>query len=298
MPFEAVVATLAVGALAVWSGIYHRGPAGGTWDVRIFTLYIPSAFTFTFVLLVGRALGTNAAILGAIVILGFFAARFAFGSLRRRDFERLCAKLATSGDDASVAAVDASLERIRRSHEGRSRGYEAWARWVLYAAAQASQADRTADALRWTCALRTEELPPSLRAMRAQYVAAFAIAQGRREQARQALAAVPRPAPSPRIEQALLGTEGVLEGLEGDASAARRRAERALATKLDPAVRLMWQTTRAHALATLGESAEARAVLLALRDENGEFMLRRIARQGGPASPLASALLQDAAPYR
>jgi hypothetical protein len=298
MPFETVVATLAVCVLALFPSFYPRGVTRGTWDVRINNFYLPAVATFTFVLLLGHAFGPVGAIVTALVILVLLAARVARVSSQARELRRACASLATNADDASVAAIDASLDRLRHSQEGKPRGYERWAQWVLYAAAQASRADRSADALRWTRALRAQDLPPSLRAMHAQYVAACAINEGQRDLARQALAELRRPAPSPAIEQALLAVEGMLEGLEGDADAARRRAERALATKLHPNLRVMWQVAQAHALATLVEPGEARALLVALRAERGDGILRYIARQAGPASPLASALLQGAAPYR
>jgi hypothetical protein len=298
MPFEIVVATVAACVLALFPSFYPRGVPRGSWDARVFAFYYPALVTFTAVLLVGHVFGPVAAIVTAVVALGFLAARVARGSSQGRELQRLCARLGASGDDASVAALDAALERLRRTCEGRSGGYELWGNWVLHAAGQASVADRTADALRWASAPRAPDLSPTLRALQAQCVAAFAITLGERDVARKALAQLRRPAPSPAIEQALLGIEGVLEGLEGDPEAARRRADRALATKLDPRVRIIWQMARAHALATLGESAEVRALLAAVREEHGDFILRRIARQAGPASPLASTLLDSAAPYR
>jgi hypothetical protein len=298
VPPEIVVATLAACVLALFPSFYPRGAPRVPWEARIFAFYFPALLTFTSVLLVGHAFGPIAAIVTALLILGFLAATVARAFSRARGLERLFARLRTTADDASVAAIDASLERLRVISEGRSGGYELWGKWMLHAATHASSANRTADALRWASAPRAQDLSPTLRAMQAQYVAAFAIGLGERDVARQALTELRRPALSPAIEQALLGMEGLLEGLGGDPEAARRRADRALATKLDPRVRVIWQMARAHALATLGESAEARALLAAMHEEQGDFILRRIARQAGPASPLASALLESGAPYR
>jgi hypothetical protein len=80
---------------------------------------------------------------------------------------------------------------------------------------------------------------------------------------------------------------------------ARGRAEEALEKKLHPNVRILWQLALAHALAALGEAPAARSLLASLRtSERGEFLLRGVVRQNGPASPLAASLLNDGGPYR
>jgi hypothetical protein len=239
------------------------------------------------------------AIAASLVVAGtsaYHRRRFAGWS---RGLDALCVGLGKNADDASIAALEGRLERLRRETLGHDHGVVVWGRWTIHAAVHAARAGRGDAALRWLEALPLADLPPSLRAMQAQAMAALAIGEGNRALAREAVARVRRPAPSREIEQGLVAVEGLLEALEGDAAAARQRAEDALATKLHPNVRLTWQATLAHALVALDDTPAARTLLASLRSaERGSSALRRIVRQSGPASTLAASLLSDDGPYR
>ena len=124
----------------------------------------------------------------------------------------------------AIAAVEARLERLRLDGKVRAGGFAQWARCTLDAAAARARAGRTDAALRWADTLHLQNLPPTLRAIHAQHVAAFAIGEGKRRRAREALARLRRRA-SPDVEQSLVAVEGTLEVLERDAAASRRRAE-------------------------------------------------------------------------
>jgi hypothetical protein len=125
-------------------------------------------------------------------------------------------------------------------------------------------------------------------------MAVASIALRDRGRARQVLASVRRPVPAVMWERALAALEVLLEAIDGDAAAAETRAAAGLAAETVPAVRSAWRTARAHALAALHRREEALAELRELRaGEPDHRVLERVARQGGPASPLAESLLVD-----
>jgi hypothetical protein len=55
---------------------------------------------------------------------------------------------------------------------------------------------------------------------------------------------------------------------------------------------------RAHALSKIGDTEEARKVLLAIRAKSGDAFLRRVVAHAGPASAIAESVLGDGGAYR
>ncbi len=100
------------------------------------------------------------------------------------------------------------------------------------------------------------------------------------------------------MERGIQAIEGLLEALEGDPLATLARADAALASPREPALRTTWLAARAHALAASSAHVEAHALLLAIRAEHGDLLLRRIGNHRGPASAAAEALLATQAAYR
>ena len=120
------------------------------------------------------------------------------------------------------------------------------------------------------------------------------------EERRACLGEVARPVSDPLWERALAAHEALLAALDGEAEPAEAASRAGFATEPDPILRLTWKMAHAHALAALGRDDEARAALLEVRDQAPDPQpLERVVRHGGPASPLAKALLTDTgAPYR
>ncbi len=133
--------------------------------------------------------------------------------------------------------------------------------------------------------------------MHAQIEAALRIGMNERARAREALARADRPAPEP-WEEALRAHEALLEALEGDAHAAAAQAAQRLEAPPKGHMKVIWQTVRAHALAKLGDTEEARRMLLAMRAEWGGAFVRRVATHAGPASQLAESVIADGGAYR
>jgi hypothetical protein len=268
------------------------GPGSG---VRFAAL---AMMTVGAVLAAGHAAGLAGAGMAALAIDGALAVHYVRRRLGQRELQAMCTALATTNDDAAFARVEARLAKLRAANEMHQGGYEACARWTLHAAAHASHAGRPAEGLRWAEAIDPAQVGPTVRAMRAQHVAAFAIGVGDRPRARAVLAGVRRPVSDTTVEGSLAAIEALLDALDGDTEAARAKAERALIRKWHPSVRLIWNAALAHARVAAGAPGEARALLIALRAEHGDFALRRVAGHQGPASALAAALLAGEAPYR
>lgn len=181
-----------------------------------------------------------------------------------------------------------------------------WVRWVdavLHVAANMARVGLAREALALVNRIPAEPLDPHTNGVRAQLVAAACIALGERERARRELATVRRPMADVRIERAIVATTILLDALEGDPEA-EARARDALQVDDDP----MLRAALAHALAAGGRRDEAASELEKLRDavqpEESALVplvpvLERVARQRGPASALAEALLAGVgAPYR
>jgi hypothetical protein len=194
--------------------------------------------------------------------------------------------------------VEEELARLREGADGYPKRYESWARWSLRAAAQASLAGHSADAVRWTDAIDPRRLDRSLRCVYAHRAASLRIGLGDRSGARVVLASAPRPADPAPVEQALAALDGLLDALDGDFVAALARAAEALGAPLDAAARATWLAARAHALEATGAQREAREVLCALQAQQGDMVIKGIVGHRGPASATAAVLLAAQGPYR
>jgi hypothetical protein len=269
------------------------------WQVGSLWWAAASIAAFGGVIIGGHAFGLAAAAFSGLSIVGTFAWTFRqrFGDTRK--LQALCEALGTDGDATTLRALEAELARHRERAEERTNGYHTWARWTLHAAARSSLAGHTAEALRWTDAIDPMRLRQALRGTYCQHVASFRIAAGDRAGARALLASTARPAEPTAMEEALQALEALIEALEGNAVAALGRADAALAVAAtDGPVKMIWLATRAHALEANGSAAEARAVLHAIRANQGDELLRRIVRHRGPASAAAEGILASQAPYR
>jgi hypothetical protein len=299
-----LVALLAtVGTLAMpW--VFHRGTDKFRWQ-SVFTTkqaWISWAYfsivIFAAVLIAGRHYGLAVAAACLLVVDGIYAYGFSRRFRSARHLDALCTTLEKRPTDENVAALGAALAAFRIEGEGRLNGYAVWVQWTHRAAIIAIATGRAEAARRWLDAVDPVRLDHDGRPVHAARLAVTRIELGDRSGARQILARVARPAAVPATEQALAALEGLLEALDGDAATALAKADAALDGPLDPTIRATWRVVRAHALERAGAPAEAREVLLALRGEYGERVLRRIANHGGPASASAATLLASPTPYR
>ncbi len=200
--------------------------------------------------------------------------------------------------------VEAEREQCRRALVGlvgKPSGFEPYSRWartVTYVAAGAVRAGFHEDGLYWCERLDRRRLDFEVSASRAQIMAAAFVALRDRKSAREVIASVPRPVRTPVWERALTAMTVLLDALEGDFASAEVRAREGLARETELVLKQTWRAARAHALAALERRDEAMQELRDLRtDDAGN--LERIARHGGPASPLAEALMAEGgAPYR
>jgi hypothetical protein len=260
---------------------------------------VPSAtFLFTVLTLVGRNWSHGWALAIALPADAAMVTVVAKRFLAPRRLRRACDTLERTNTPEALLEIEGALENLRKAAGGGNRADTAWAAWTLHAAARAYKAGHAQRALAWCSRIDETTLDRALRATRAQHVTAFRLAAGDRAGARRELARAPRPAGA--FEAALLAQEGLLDALEPQPNdrAVVARAERALGEKLDPAIRATWRAALAHARVAMGQQAEAREVLLALRLEEGPRALERIVAHGGPASELAVAVLRSDGPYR
>jgi hypothetical protein len=299
----AIATTLGIRALP---RALHRSSDAFRWGTGLkgapLWLAAASIVSFSTVVIAGRAFGLAGAALGSALLLGYFAWWFQrrFGTARR--FQTLCAALstatATESSETALRAIEAELARHREAMELHSNGYEAWAQWTLHAAARASLAGHTADALRWTEEIEGRRVSQTTRNVHLQYSASFRLTLGDRSAVRELLASASRPVEPAAMEIGLQTLEALLEALEGDPAAALARADKVLAAATEPTVKMALLAARAHALEASGAHPEARALLHAIRAEHGDVLLKRIASHRGPASGPAEALLASQAPYR
>jgi hypothetical protein len=123
--------------------------------------------------------------------------------------------------------------------------------------------------------------------------------------AKAALARVPRPAALESVERWISALDALFLALEGESEEALARAA-ALEGMGDPgtsaedaaAVRASIHLVRAHALAALGRTSEAREALGALRELAGNAGLDQAMHPAGPASELARRLRAKDPPRR
>ncbi len=269
-----------------------RGQATSVWWGLV------SIMSVAGVMMAGRAFGLAGAVASGLALESAFAWTFHRRYSTARRLQTLCAAVATGPAEKTLPALEAALARFRETSELRTNGYEAWAQWTLHAAIRASLAGNPAEALRWAEGIDPKRLSPKARWGHAQNVAALRVSVGDRPGARALLASARRPAEPAPIELGIQAIEGLLEALEGDPLAALARADAALASLREPALKMTWLAARAHALAGSNAHVEARALLHAIRAEHGDLPLRRIANHRGPASAAAEALLATHEAYR
>ncbi len=189
----------------------------------------------------------------------------------------------------------------------RMRDWSSWSKIVLFVAAHVARAGLPREALSLVDRIDRALLDPYTTGVRAQIVAACCVPLGERERARRELTTVARPARDALFERAIVATEILLDALDG-APTAEARARSSLAAERDPHVGSTLRAALAHALAASGQRDEAVAELRKLAAETPpppkdglplQPVLERVARQRGPASPLAEAILGgQSTPYR
>ena len=239
---------------------------------------------------------------GVAVALGlafnvFFGGRSFQAIGRSVRVRRLLEEVNGPGAASALAALEHEVEGLRGGRGGEKSNYDHRARWVLTIAANVARAGHPERALEWTTRIERGVLGRPLATMHAQHEAAFRLATGDRAGARRAIERASRPAIEP-WEDALLALEALLDALEGDAEAAVARTTGPLAANPPRLSRAMWQMARAHAQARLGATDEARDTLRALRNDEGDALLRRTVAHEGPASRLAESLLAEQGAYR
>ncbi|MGO8992019.1 MAG: hypothetical protein ACLQVI_01730 [Polyangiaceae bacterium] len=247
--------------------------------------------------LMTSAFGPMTALAAGLACNVFVGGRMFQATRRALRVRRLLKELAGPDATKALGALDHEIEGLRGGHGGEKSNYDHRARWVLSIAANVALAGHAQRALDWTRRLEPVALGRPVAAMHAQHEAAFRIAIGDRDGARQAIARAPRPAIAP-WEDALEALEALLEALDGDAQAAVDRTAGALERAPAGPSRATWQMARAHGLAKRGAVEDAREVLRTMRSEGGDSLLRRIVAHAGPASRLAETILSEQGAYR
>jgi hypothetical protein len=246
--------------------------------------------------LMAGLIGPEGALTVGLGLNVFLGVRFSIAVRRGLRLKGLAEGLVSKDPAVASAALEglekeiASILRMRGEPDIR-------ARWVLTIASTAIMAGHRERALAWTLRINPRRLSGEIRAMHAQIEAALRIGMNDLARAREALARADRPAPGP-WEDALRAHEALLEALEGDAQAAASQAAQRLEARPTGHVKATWQTVRAHALAKLGDTEEARRMLLAIRAEWGDGVVRRVVAHAGPASQLAESVIADGGAYR
>jgi hypothetical protein len=293
-----IVALAIAGAPRVVYGmLLGRGwqvPAYRRWAIRT------GAVAFWVELVVSGVSGlTTAAWLGAAV-LALVVAYFGRVAGKARRLQQACkGLLSPETRDSSLALLRSDLE-LRRSKGQRSLAhYKSYARTAMVFANAIDAAGLSDEGIRVLVEIDDSPLDPLMRAMRAQNLAAFLVRNGEREEARKALARIPRPVTDPVYEDALAALDTLLVALTGDPSNAEARSRAAVVRATQPTVLASWQAALAHALAAQGSRDEAMEVLRQMQSSQGVPALDRVARHRGAASPLAEALRSETGvPYR
>lgn len=197
----------------------------------------------------------------------------------------LCGRLLEEdAREQTLSALDKLLGKLQRNAPARHAGF------VLLAIGPLTQAGLWDVARQRLLDLDAAHLDDNQDAMRNQALATCELHFGNLEGAEKALCAISRPA-APKIEVWLNASDALLLALRG-------RGDDALALLADPgddnpSLVASHRIVRAHALVANGAEAEARAELIAVRDEAGQAGLERATRPEGPASPLARTLLDE-----
>jgi hypothetical protein len=240
-----------------------------------------------------------AAFAGSVLLAGV-ATYFGYWTWRSLQLQASCKGLLLPDKSAaSLVKIEHELERRRKRGERSDASYQGYARLALFLAATLDSAGFTPLAIRAVEEIEPSRLPPSMRAMRAQGLAAYLIRSGDRDAARRQLAAIPRPVADPIYEDALLALDTLLMVLEGNAKEAETRARPALERVKVSTVVAAWQAVLAHALVAQGARDEAVTILEEMKKSHGDAAIARVVRQNGPASPLAESMQADTGtPYR
>lgn len=253
------------------------------------------------------SLALRAATFAALVVVtsqvsgggeGWPAAVFACGAvlattlLARTSWQRFYASLdvvclgVDDGPGRSLLLLDApagrGAEQVRRQVRAE------------IAARRAHALDRSDRAFVWATALPPRATTQAARARRSVQYATYALAAGWRERAREALAGAPDVPVDPEVDAAREALKAVLDVLDGVAtSELRTRAE--TEWQGAPPNAAGWAAAAAHLRAAEGDPEGAKLRLERVRAANGRTGLLRVARQGGPASPIAAELSEAAA---
>lgn len=223
--------------------------------------------------------------------LALFAALQVREIVRWRRFFRSLDEICLDADDARAETFLA----LRRPPVGRA----ARARWfwcVLHAASRAHELDRTDRGLRWLDALDAGSLPPDRRLVLRLSRASLALSLGRKEIARAELNEIPANVASSEMAEAIAWSRLLLSVLDGTPPSTALDDVRARRAR-EKTPQSVWIAIEAHLLAARGDESAARATLRELRMHYGDIAIKRVARHGGPASPLALRLDEDE-PYR
>lgn len=170
----------------------------------------------------------------------------------------------------------------------------------LFAAHQLIRANLWSEAEELLKSLPAQYMTADFRSAHAAGMTVCRIYQADKVGARAWFTQIPRPARDPKIEAIYRTIDGlflVLEGRSQEALGIVGHDEEPLSepTELERGR----EHVRAHALAALGDTDRARAILHRMSSRHSVAALERVAAIGGPASSLAQAILNDRdQPYR
>jgi hypothetical protein len=203
-------------------------------------------------------------------------------------------------DDACRDRTDAKITTLLslRSPPNRAQAYAVWVSYILIAARRAHDLGETERAVRWLGEIDPRRVRYDHGLVLVLARASFAFSLGRRDDARAALAYLPPDLKFPALEEPLAILRALLAVLDGDASDPRlEQVTSSAARSTDQNMIDGWAGVEAHLRAARGDVEGATEILRAMLERGAQQAVERMARHGGPASPLVARVL-DAAPYR
>lgn len=262
--------------------------------------WAPTARTFLVAPLMGFLLMAVHHLLGPAdgLVFDAFTALFVTGRAlwvvrRWRTFYRELEIAIESSDDTMSEALLAL-----RHPPISKRAATLWMVRIMQAALRAHELGRSDRALRWLGAIDPNRLTEGERIAFFQARIALAISLGQIELARETMRHVPQSIAIPMYREAVTILRALLVAIDGSDVSDERLEETRAARKTATGNSLDgWMAVEAHLLAARGDTIGAIDVLRGLKARVPPQNFERIARHGGPASPLASRLHLES-PYR
>jgi len=203
-----------------------------------------------------------------------------------RGLSILCQRLSEEdARDKALSALGRLLDRVKKRDPQRHVAL------VLMATGPLTQTSLWGHARDRLASLDEEALSTEQAVLRNQALATCELQFDRTDAAREAIERIPRPA-DPAIEVWLVAMEALLLAVSGRSDAASEKL-RSQDTSDNPSLEASHRLVRAHIFAARGELDAAQKELEALRRAAGVDGLERVQRPKGPASELATRLIED-----